>query len=558
MEISREDQYSYLWQSVRNARSAREVEDIHLARYVRPQLSGGFEKTPLDKPSITYLWDDTAIKANLLFGNGLWSITHSSAIDWFAYELPPDLKGDEEGDLWAAQVVTEDLKTEFKDGGLYLALLLRLYDVGTFGYGAVYSYSDPDRPGHMAWEWVPANECFYLLDGKGMCHTFVRPLMLTAHQILVEYKIPEAKVDQTVLQCFRDRNHTQKFLVLHIVERRKGAPARPIDASEFPWRGVYFFPQTRTVLEEHGFMDMPYHVLTWGGSRGTPYPMGIGYQTLPEIRNINSTRKRFDRLLEMESDSPILGPDAGEQPGGEQFRPNPGDFIPNGMNGDGRRLYDLLYSGTTGGRTTVNEVSTSRQLIQDAWHNQLFMMQTERQMTAEEVRSRDAKIIQAMGPFIVFMGSDMTTIVDRAFTHRLMYGAYDPLPTILGPAHQLQLAFDGLLAKAQEALQGGQILMLMQEAALIMQMSPEAAEEVQAGTDFGAAYRALAGSKSIPAGIVHSPEKAETNKKARAKALAQAQAAQQAPMLAKAAKDGAGAINEMAAANDTLQRSGVA
>src|SRR5690606_37524309 len=105
--------------------------------------------------------------------------------------------------------------------------------------------------------------------------------------------------------------------------------------------------------------------------------------------------------------------------------------------------------------------------IQDAWHNQLFMMQTQRQMTAEEVRSRDAKIIQAMGPFIVFLAGDMTQICDRAFSYRLMEGAYDPLPAIVGPEVDLQLAFDGLLAKAQDALQGGQILALMQEGMLI-------------------------------------------------------------------------------------------
>lgn len=551
--LLREDQYSYLWTSVRGTRANREFEDIQLARYVRPALSGGYEKTPLDKPAISYLWDDTAIKANELFGRGLWSITHSSSIEWFSYELPKDLKGDEEGDLWAAQVVTDDLKTEFKDGGLYLALLLRLYDVGTFGYGAIYSYEDPDRPGHLAYEWVPASQCFYLLDGKGVCHTFVRPEYLTAHQILIEKGISRDKVDQPVLTAFDQRNHSQKFLVLHIVERRKNAPSKPRNNKEFEWAGVYFYPTTKTILQEHGFQDMPYHVLTWGGSRGNPYPMGIGYSTLPEIRNINSTRKKFDRLLELEADSPVLGPDAGEQPGGEQFRPNPGDFIPNGMNGDGKRMYDLLYSGQTGGRNTQTEVTTSRQMIMDAWHNQLFLMQTQRQMTAEEVRSRDAKIIQAMGPFIVFIAADMTTICERAFAYRLMQGAYDPLPTIIGPKTDLQLSFSGLLAKAQEALQGSQILQLLQEGMLIMQMGPEPAEAVLAGTDFNAAYRALAGSKSIAPDIVFSKEKFEKNRKERAASQANQQAMAQAPAMAKAANDGAQAMKGMADAQQQLR-----
>lgn len=552
IQLPREEQYSYLWQSVRNARAVREFEDVQLARYVRPALSGGFEKTPLGRPAIHLLWDDTAIKANKLFGNGLWSITHSSSINWFDYEMPSDLKGDAEGDAWAAEIVTADLRKEFNDGGLYIALLLRLYDVGAFGYGAVYSYEDRDRPGHLAWEWIPASECFYLLDGKGVCITFVRPLWLTAEQAINQYGMDKTKLDQPVLTAFDNRNHTQKFLFLHIVEPRRGAPSRPMNKLEYPWRGVYFYPTTKKVVEEHGFPDMPYHVLTWGGSRGNPYPVSIGYETLPEIRNINATRKKFDRLLEMESDSPILGPDGGEQPGGEQWRPNPGDFITGGMSGDGKRLYDLLYGANTGGRNTQVEVQRSTEIIKDAWFNQLFMMQNQRTMTAEEVRSRDAKIIQAMGPFVVFLGQDMTTICDRAFQYRLAQGAYDPIPSILKPTDDLALAFDGLLAKAQEALQGQQIVALLAEGQLLMGFGPDGQEAVLAGTDFNAAWRHMAKSKTVPSGIVLSEEKFLENKAERAQQRAQQQQMAQAPEMARAAKDGAAAMESMTNAQAQL------
>lgn len=554
-QLPREEQYSYLWQSMREVRARREFEDIQLARYVRPELSAGFEQVPLGRPAIHLLWDDTAIKANNLFGNGLWSISHSSAISWFDYELPSELKGDSEGDTWAADIVTEDLRKEFNDGGLYLALLLRLYDVGTFGYGAVYSYEDKKRPGHLAWEWIPASECFYILDGQGHCITFVRPIWMTAKQAIEQYGFSKSKLDQPILTAYETRNHAQKFLFLHIVEERPGAPARPRDALEYPWRGMYFYPGQKKIVEEHGFADMPYHVLTWGGSAGNPYPVSIGYRTLPEVRNINATRKRFDRLLELETDNITLGPDGGEQPGGEQWRPNPGDHISGGMNGDGKRLYDYLYQGN-GGRNTQVETATSRTIIQDAWFNSLFMMTVNQgRMTAEEVRSRDAKIIQAMGPFVVFMASDLTTICDRAFQYRLAQGAYDPIPAILGPNDNLTLAFDGLLAKAQEALQGQQIIGLLAEAQLIAQFDPEA---VLAGTDFNAAYRHLARSKTIPSGIVYSEEKYLEERKKRANQQANNQAMAAAPGLAKAANDGAQAMKGMADAQQQLTSGGMA
>lgn len=556
-QLTREDGYSYLWQSLRQQRSVREYEDVHLARYVRPSLSPGYELTPLDKPAISYLWDDTAIKANELFGRSLWSIVHSASVHWFEYKPPKSVEDDQESIDWCADVVTDDLRTEFEDGNLYLALLLRLYDVGSHGYGAVYSYEDPDRPGHLSWEWVPAPECFFVLNGKGQCIKFVRPMNLTAHQLVHEIGIAKEDLDAPIQTAYVNKNHAQKFLFLHIVEARNDAKRRPTSNLEMAWRGVYFYPGAKKIHKEHGYADMPYHVLTWGGSRGNPYPISIGYTTLPEIRNINSTRKRFDRLLELETENITLGPDGGEQPGGDQARPQPGDYISGGMSGDGKRLYDLLYAGN-GGRTTQVEVAASRQIIQDAYHNQLFMMQTQRQMTAEEVRSRDAKIIQALGPFIVFLGADADTIIDRTFNYRIMQGAYDPVPASLGPQDSLQLKYHGLLAQAQEALQGQQIFGLLNEAAFIMQMGNDAAEAVNSSTDWGAAYRHLARSKAVPSDVVFSREKAIKNQEKRAAAQSSQQMAAMAPELAKAANDGAGAMEKMARAEQTITSGGLA
>ena len=538
-----EDRIAYAWQSYRNVKAQHSVEHIHIARYERPQLAQFFEdRRVTDRPAIEMLWDDTAIKANDMFARGLWSMAHNSATAWFSYkDRDKKVNRDGEAQAWYA-MVNEDLRDQFTSGGLYAALLMRLMDVGAFGFGALYSRPKRGTAGEIGWEWVPASECFYTCGDDGLCNSFIRPLNLTARQAIDERGWSRDKLDPTVLTAYANKDEATKFLFLHVVwVRNSRSMGRARSNRDFKFAGYYYQTANRKIIDEHGFRDMPYHVLGWGGASNVPYPTGIGYITLPEVRNINSLRKKFDRLLHMEADSPVLAPNIDEQPGGAQFLPSPGEYIWGGMSGDGKRMYEPYYTGN-GSRSLANEIAASRAIIQEAWHYSLFMMLTQRQMTAAEVHSRDAKLIQAMGPFMVLMAADLESIVERQFYSRLEAGAYDPLPAIFDQNTRMQLKFSGVLAKAQQILEGEQIVQLAAEGQLIAQYAPEV---VTMGTDWGEAWRKLADSKGLPDGIVLSREQFEQNLESHRQQQAAQQAAAMAPGMAKAAKDGADAMRTL-------------
>lgn len=550
MQKTIEDEIAEAWPFYRQVRGQHSIEHIHLARYVRPELAEFFEERKTsDRPAIEMLWDDTAIKANDMFSRGVWSLAHNSSTDWFFYkDKNKAVMADAEATSWY-QRVTEDLREECLSSGLYSALLMRLQDVGAFGFGAVYSYELPGTPGHIAFEWVPASECFYTTNREGLANSFIRPLNLTAREAIEEREWPKADLDRSIVDAYERRDVSTKFLFLHVVWERRGYnPAKRARSNkDYRWAGYYYSVTNRKVLNEHGFKDFPYHVLGWGGSSNTPYPVGIGYRTLPEIRNINSQRKKFDRLLDVESDSPLLAPNQDEGAGGQQYKPQAGTMIYGGMTGDGKRLYEPLYNGN-GHRSIEAEIATSRQLIQEAYNYQLFMMVTQRQMTAEEVRSRDAKLVQAMSPYMVLMSKDLTTIVERMFFARMAAGAYDPLPAIFDAKTKMDLKFTGILGKAQQVLEGEQIVAFYNEAQFIAAYDPDA---VIHGVDHSAALIALGSSKALPGTIVLSKEQAQKNREAAAQRKQQMEAAAMAPGLAKAAKDGAGAMKDLGMNADT-------
>lgn len=535
MEYTLEQMIQMQWTAAKAERGRHEKEHRHIARYIRPQLAEFFTdgKQSDKRPAIEILWDDTAIQANDTWARGVNSMTHNQATDWFSYkDEDPVVMRDGEAAPWFA-MVNDDLRRELRKGGFYAAALHRLKDIGAFGFGALYSYED-DNKGHLSFEHVPAPECYFTLTRDSLCRTFLRPLNLTAIQA-EERGIDVSKCSQAVQDALRDRRQDTQFLFLHYVAPRKDLPDAVKGNHDFV--GVYFEVQTNKVVNQHGFHDMPYHVLVWDPIPQTPYPTGIGYITLPEIRNLNAQRKKFDRILDNESDSPILATSQDE--GKEQARPQSGEMIYSGMSGEGRRLYDPLYQNATGSRILKDEIQTSQNKVLEAFHNNLMLMIANGQMTATEVASRDEKIIQAMGPFIIPMMADLESVLDRVFHSRMRAAAYDPMPSIFDEDTEMSVELHGILAKAHKKLTAANITMFYSEAlGTVGQVAPE---EVQ-GLNHREALRHMGEARAIPQGIIPTDDELKAREEQAAAAAQQQMMMEQAPGMAKAAKDGADAM----------------
>lgn len=538
MEYTLDQMIAMQWTAAKAERDRYEKEHRHIARYIRPQLAEFFTdgKSANKRPAIEVLWDDTAIQANDTWARGVNSMTHNQATDWFGFKDEDDeINDDAEAGPWYG-MVNKDLRKELKKSGFYAAALHRLKDVGAFGFGAMYSYED-DNKGRMAFEYIPAPEVYFTLYRTGLCRTFMRPLNLTAIQA-EERGIPINKCSQPLQDAYREKKQNVHFLFLHYVAPKSDLPDS-VD-SNHDYVGVYYEVTPGRVVDQHGFHDMPYHTLVWDPIPQSPYPTGIGYITLPEVRNLNAQRKKFDRILDNESDSPILAPNQDE--GKEQSRPQAGENIYGGISGDGRRLYDPLYQNANGSRVLKDEIQTSRGMILEAFHNNLMLMMANGQMTATEVASRDEKIIQAMGPFIIPMMADLNTVLDRLFHSRMRASAYDPMPAIFDDDTEMQIELHGILAKAHKKLTSANITMFYSEAlGTIGQVAPAEVEAL----NHNESLRHMAEARAIPQGIVPTAKQREEARQAEAEAAAQQQQMAMAPQLAKAAKDGAQAMNEL-------------
>lgn len=531
------------FQSAKSVRQDRQTEYLHISRYVRPQHAPMWESETSTNtaPVINQLWDDTAIKACSTWGRGVNSMTHNPATEWFVgKDKIKRVNENGEAKAWYG-FVSEDMRSVMDSGGLYNALLNRLYDIGAYGWGTVYTY-EHDNKGNLTAEYVPAPESFFTLNRDLSCRTHWRPRMWTWQQI-EDHHIDLAKCSEQV-QHAKERGDVQtRFLFIHAVYTKSDAP-KGVQASNHDFVGLYVEASTKKIVEQHGFFDMPYNVLCWEPVPGSMYPTGIGYNTLPEIRNLNAQRKKFDRILDNESDSPILAPNQDE--GKPRAALQAGEYVYGGITGDGKRLYQPYYQGANGTRSLQEELKFSRESILESFHNQLMMMVTSHQMTAQEVASRDEKIIQAMGPFIIPMFKSLTLLCERFFHARMRKGQYDPLPAIFNADTVVQFEFTGILAKAMKKLTSSNLFAFFQESlATVGLVDPE---ELKSSIDSAEALRVFGDARALPAGIVFTKDQREKRRAEEEAAQQNAQAVAAAPMLAKAAKDGAEAMNAMGGA----------
>lgn len=544
------------WTSQQRVKNMRSKEDRAIAGYIRPTMAPFFVNTAAisQRAMIEQLWDQTAITANDLWARGVYSMTHADSIDWFSYEAPKHLKGDQETVEWTRRV-NADLTEQFRENGFYFAVLNRLYDVGSFGSAATYSPPDGES-GEVSFEYVPYSECFYTIGKKGLCESFWRPLNLTVFEA-VERGFDLNRMHQRIRDAWERNDQATKFKFLHIVHPRAVLKkyASEIEAEQdHEFVGFYLDVLNRSILEQHGFFTHPYNVLCGQPVPSNTYPMGIGYMTLPEIRNINGARKKFDRILDNESDSPVLASRSGEQE--RRPRPRSGEFLYGGMNGDGRRLMDLLYNQTHGTRIVREEVQTSREIIQEAWSNHLMLMIANGTMTAHEVVSRDEKIIQAMGPMIVPMMADLRRQIDRTFDARMRAGVYDPLPSAFDADTILGVKLNGVLAKAAAKLEASGIVSLYTEAiGTIGQLGDEGIATVNRGLDHNAALRKLAEARAVDIAV---PQQEVEGQLAADQEAAEAQEQMATmPEIARAAKDGAQAQEIMERTSNGSQSQGI-
>lgn len=297
----------------------------------------------------------------------------------------------------------------------------------------------------------------------------------------------------------------------------------------------YVEVSNKNVLSTGGFDFFPFIVIPWRRESGESWGRGPGITALPEVKTLNKAKELGLKEWALSIWPPMTGVENGIV-GSVRMTPGGLTII---------KKQDALKPFDTGAKHQDNRIKEEdlKQSIREIFHNDKVKYIQPRdetgQMTAYEVSRRYQLAQQLLGPTfgnIVYYGLD--PLIETTFKMMNAAGAFGILPEGLRAA---KIEYKSPLARAQRGQDIDAIRVTMEAVQGIMSVKPDVTDNF----DLDGTAVHIAKSAGYPAKLINSAEVRKGVRDKRQKEIEQQRQAELAATMAKAAKDGAGAMKEL-------------
>lgn len=430
---------------------------------------------------------------------------------WFGLDVPGATDADKRWLEASAQTLWENIHASNYDAVGFDCM----YDYLIAGQFALFVDEAKDG-GYRFEQWPLANTYFASSRLGEPVDTVISEIALTAEQAVKEYE--EHMVSEKVRQAYRDGNYEQQFTFVRAIYPRMGPHGQL--ARNLPIASCHIEKDSRKVVRESGYHEMPIGVPRWKLLTGSHYALGLVYDALPSLRTLN---KALEMVL-ANMDLAVAGMWIAEDDGvlnPRTVRVGPRKIVVANSVDSMKPLQPAAKFEAAFLQIEALERQIRRTLMAD----QLTPQNEGPQMTATEVAVRVELIRQLLGPVYGRMQAEyLQWLVMRCFGLAYRAGAFGPAPPSLRDK-VLSIRYVSPIARAQRALEVAAMdryeMALAQEAAV----KPEVLDNY----DWDEAARLRAELLGVPQKLIVEPDARDAQRQARA---AQQQQAAQAQMMA--------------------------
>jgi len=282
----------------------RDLADYFLPRKAQ-QFSGGSQARAGDEK----IFDSTPCHCLDVLASRLGGLLTNANMQWFGLRLKADRKSltdDTEVKAYLAESL-ETLQGLFSsDASGFQAAAHELYlDLALFGVAVLYVESDPRSV--VRFSARPLSEIYVAESPQGVVDTVFREFEMPAHAVQSEWR--EA-CSQTVRDLATKDPH-KPVKILHAVYPRLDRDPAGSGNANFPWASVFLEVESKTALEESGYLEMPFMAPRWSKAVGETYGRGPGLTALSDVRVLNAMARTALLAAEKMSDPPLMVPDDG-------------------------------------------------------------------------------------------------------------------------------------------------------------------------------------------------------------------------------------------------------
>ncbi|MBI9087505.1 MAG: head-tail connector protein [Desulfobacterales bacterium] len=385
------------------------------------------------------IFDSTPMHALELLASSLGGLLTNPAMPWFDISVRNRDMGDSQEVRTFLQQARERMIGLFnaEDTGFQTHVHELYLDVALLGTAIMYVESDPETV--VRFSTRPLGEVHVAESMRGMVDTVYRRYEISARQAIREWG---ASCSDETKHKAEDKPE-EKVEILHAVFPRTDRDPFAIGAAHFPYASIYLETRASHILEESGYLEMPYMVPRWAKAAGETYGRGPGQTSLSDTRVLNAMGRTALMAAEKMSDPPLMVPDDGflgpvrSGPGGlSYYRAGSTDRIEAlPIRVDLRATEDMMAQR----RESIRRIFLGDQLSQEG-----------PAVTATEAVLRQSEKMRVLGPVLGRLQTELLSpLIKRVFRIMLRAGALPEFPQGLEP-NDLEVRYTSPVARAQK------------------------------------------------------------------------------------------------------------
>ncbi|BCS89093.1 portal protein [Pseudodesulfovibrio sediminis] len=385
------------------------------------------------------IFDSTPTHALELLASSLGGLLTNPSLPWFDITVKDRDQGDAAAVRTFLQQARERMMALFnaEDTGFQTHVHELYLDIALLGTAVMYVEADTETV--VRFSARPLGEVYVAESPRGQVNTVYRKYAITARHAVQEWG---ALCSDETKRKAEDRPD-EPVEILHAVYPRTDRDPCGLGVVNFPYASVYLETACEHIVEESGYLEMPYMVPRWAKAAGETYGRGPGQTALSDTRVLNAMARTALMAAEKMSDPPLMVPDDGflgpvrSGPGGlSYYRAGSTDRIEAlPVRVDLNATEEMMNQR----RTSIRRIFLGDQLSPEG-----------PAVTATEAVIRQAEKMRVLGPILGRIQTEfLSPVIKRVFRIMLRSGGLPPFPKGLAP-EDLEVRYTSPITHAQK------------------------------------------------------------------------------------------------------------
>ncbi|NDV19917.1 head-tail adaptor [Pseudodesulfovibrio sp. JC047] len=385
------------------------------------------------------IFDSTPMYALELLASSLGGLLTNPSLPWFDISVKDRQLADSSEVRAFLQEARERMVSVFnaEDSGFQTHVHELYLDVALLGTAVM--YVEADTTTFVRFSTRPLGEVYVAESIRGQVDTVYRKYEISTRQAIQEWG--SRCSDETKRKA--EDKPDEPVEILHAVYPRSDRNPTGFGVANFPYASVYMETKNNHIVEESGYLEMPYMVPRWAKATGETYGRGPGQTALSDTRVLNAMARTALMAAEKMSDPLLMVPDDGflgpvrSGPGGlSYYRAGSSDRI--------EALPVHVDLGATEEMMNQRRESIRRIFLSDQ------IAPEGPAVTATEAVIRQSEKMRVLGPVLGRLQTEfLSPLIKRVFRIMLRCGGLPPFPEGLSP-EDLDVHYTSPVARAQK------------------------------------------------------------------------------------------------------------